>query len=123
MFSVFIYSGSTLGLVVWYEPYWWAMLLFFFAGTFDSYMFVHFNTWIQRTCPEQLLGRVMSILMFMSVGLVPVGNALIGFALDWNLSATLVGCSVTIMVLCAWIAIDPRARQVEPIKAVSPVMD
>ncbi len=123
MFSVFIYSGSTLGLIVWYEPYWWAMLLFFFAGTFDSYMFVHFNTWIQRICPEQLLGRVMSILMFMSVGLVPVGNALIGFALDWNLSATLVGCSVTIVVLCARIAMDPRARQVEPIKTVSPVTD
>jgi len=119
MFTVFIYSGSTLGLIVWYEPYWWAMLLFFFAGIFDSYMFVHFNTWIQRTCPEQLLGRVMSILMFMSVGLVPVGNAMIGFALDWNLSATLVGCSVVIVLLCAKIALDPRARQVQPMKAVS----
>jgi hypothetical protein len=56
----------------------------------------------------------MSILMFMSVGLVPVGNAVIGFALDWNLSATLVGYSVVIVLLCAKIALDPRARQVQP---------
>jgi len=120
MFGAFIYSGASLGLIVWYEPYWWAMLLFFFAGVFDSYMYVHFNTWIQRICPEQLLGRVMSILMFMSLGLVPVGNAVIGFALDWNLLATLVGVSAIIVLLCTLIAIDPRARQVEPIKAASP---
>jgi MFS family permease len=114
MYWVNMLSSSCLALVIFYEPYWWAMLLFFFAGIFDSYMFVNFNTWIQRTCPEQLLGRVMSILMFMSVGLVPVGNAVIGFALDWNLSATLVGCSVVIVLLCAKIALDPRARQVQP---------
>ena len=119
MFGAFIYSGATLGLIVWYEPYWWAMLLFFFAGVFDTYMYVHFNTWLQKICPEQLLGRVMSILMFMSVGLVPVGNAVIGFALDWNLLATLVGCSATIVVLCAMIAVDPRARQVEQRQAAS----
>ncbi|MBT6115006.1 MAG: MFS transporter, partial [Porticoccaceae bacterium] len=120
MFGAFIYSGASLGLVVWYEPYWWAMLLFFFAGIFDSYMYVHFNTWIQRICPEQLLGRVMSILMFMSVGLVPVGNAVIGFALDWNLLATLVGVSATIVVICAAIALNPRARQVQADKVASP---
>ena len=95
------------------------MLLFFFAGVFDTYMYVHFNTWLQKICPEQLLGRVMSILMFMSVGLVPVGNTVIGYALDWNLLATLVGCSATIVVLCAMIAVDPRARQVEQRQAAS----
>ena len=120
MFGAFIYSGASLGLVVWYEPYWWAMLLFFFAGIFDSYMYVHFNTWIQRICPEQLLGRVMSILMFMSVGLVPVGNAVIGFALDWNLLATLVGVSATIVEICGAIALNPRARQVQADKVASP---
>ena len=63
MFKLYVFSGSTLALIIFYDPYWWAMLLFFITGVFEAFLYVHFTTWLQRITPEALLGRVMSILM------------------------------------------------------------
>jgi MFS family permease len=113
IFAVNIFSGSTLALVIFYEPYWWAMLLFFLAGLADNYFWVHFATWLQKKTPSSLLGRVMSLLMFMSLGLVPIADAVLGFAIDWNLHITMVGCSLILMIVSLFIALHPSSRKLE----------
>jgi len=113
IFAVNIFSGSTLALVIFYEPYWWAMLLFFLAGLADNYFWVHFATWLQKKTPSSLLGRVMSLLMFMSLGLVPIADAVLGFAIDWNLYITMVGCSLILMIVSLFIALHPSSRKLE----------
>lgn len=117
LYIVYAFSGSTLALVIFYEPYWWAMLLFFITGIFDSFVFVHFATWLQRTSPEAMIGRVMSILMLMSVGLLPIADAIMGFAIGWHLEITMVGCSLIMVVLCGAVALHPDARKIQPIKS------
>ena len=37
MFWSYVFSGSTLALIIFYDPYWWAMLLFFVSGIFESF--------------------------------------------------------------------------------------
>ncbi|MBL4789158.1 MAG: MFS transporter [Kordiimonadaceae bacterium] len=100
MFIVFIASGAALGLVIMYQPYWWAMLVFFIAGIGDSFVMLNFTTWIQKKTPEKLLGRVMSIFTFMSVGLVPIAAIALGSAFEWNLELTLIIVSVILVVSC-----------------------
>ena len=114
LYLVYAFSGSTLALVIFYEPYWWAMLLFFITGIFDSFVFVHFATWLQRTSPEAMIGRVMSILMLMSVGLLPIADAIMGLAIGWHLEVTMVGCSLIMVVLCGAVAMHPDARKTQP---------
>ena len=45
---------------------------------------MHFTTWLQKITPDKLLGRVMSVLMLMSLGLVPIADAIMGFAIDFR---------------------------------------
>ena len=110
MFWAYVFSGSTLALIVFYNAYWWAMLLFFIAGGFDTYFYVHFTTWLQRITPESLLGRVMSVLMLMSMGLLPVADGIMGFAIDFSLNLTMVLSASFLMIFCALVALNPRAR-------------
>jgi MFS family permease len=112
MFKLYVFSGSTLALIIFYDPYWWAMLLFFITGVFEAFLYVHFTTWLQRITPEALLGRVMSILMLMSMGLLPIADAIMGFAIDWSLEATMIGSSAFLMLFCGLIAIHPLSRVV-----------
>ena len=110
MFWAFVFSGSTLALIVFYNAYWWAMLLFFIAGGFDTFFYVHFTTWLQRITPENILGRVMSILMLMSMGLLPVADGIMGFAIEISLNMTMVASAIFLMVFCSLVALNPRAR-------------
>ena len=86
------------------------MLLFFIAGGFDTYFYVHFTTWLQRITPESLLGRVMSVLMLMSMGLLPVADGIMGFAIDFSLNLTMVLSALFLMIFCSLVALNPRAR-------------
>ncbi len=52
---------------------------------------VHFGTWLQTRVERALLGRVMSVLMFCAVGLVPISYALAGGLALWSLPALFVG--------------------------------
>ena len=111
MFLLFSGSGAAIGLIVLYPPYWWAMLLFFCTGAADSFIWVHFTTWLQKLTPEKLLGRVMSIMMFMSVGLIPIASVIMGIAFEWNLQASLIGASAIIVISCIAAALHPDSRR------------
>lgn len=117
MFFIFTGSGAAIGLIVLYEPYWWAMVLFFFSGAADSFIWVHFTTWLQKLTPEKLLGRVMSIMMFMSAGLIPIASIIMGIAFEWNLEASLTAASIIIVVSCIVAALHPDSRRMMVPKA------
>lgn len=57
-------------------------------------------TWIQRRIPQALMGRVMSLLMTGSIGLVPVSMFLAGIAVQLDVDATLVGAGLGMMLVC-----------------------
>lgn len=112
MFFIFIGSGASIGLIVLYEPYWFAMALFLVFGAMDSYIWVHFTTFVQQSTPEAQMGRVMSIFMFMSVGLIPIASALMGVAFEWNLEVSLLVASSVIVISCLFMALHPDSKKV-----------
>lgn len=111
MFTLFTFSGATIALIVLYPPYWWGMVVFFIAGCGDSWIWVHFTTLLQKRTPEKLLGRVMSLLMFMSVGLLPIAAVIMGVAFEINLEGALLVASVAIMLACGIGAFHPYANR------------
>jgi MFS family permease len=114
MFTAYVFSGSTLALIIFYDAYWWAMVLFFVSGIFEAYFYVYFTTWLQKITPEYLLGRVMSLLMLMSIGLLPIADAVMGFAIELSLDYTMVASALFLMIFCGVIAIHPKSRLVTP---------
>jgi len=65
-------------------------------------------TWIQRRIPAALMGRVMSLLITGSVGLVPVSMFLAGFAVQLNVDLTMLGAGIG-MAVVSFVAVASKA--------------
>lgn len=116
LFLVFAYSGATLGMMVLYDPYEWAMFVFFTAGIGDGMVWVLFLVWLQNITPEALLGRVMGLYMFLTIGLLPVANLLMGLAAEIDIELSLLAISALMVVICLICAFHPDGKRLEIVK-------
>ncbi len=94
-----------------------AILTSLINGIADGYVVIMFITWLQLRTPEAMLGRMMSLLMFASVGLAPVATAVTGALLDLNLTGVFLGAGILLMgiVLIALTNPTVRAMSSEPV--------
>ncbi len=63
-------------------------------GAIAGYQRMMLFTWLQKRIPQELMGRVMSLLFFCSIGLAPVSNALAGAILEIDLNGLFIGSGV-----------------------------
>ena len=91
-----------------------AALLMLTMGAANGYVVVLFMTWLQTRTPDSMLGRIMSLLMFASVGLQPISTALTGALIEFNMVALFIvaGLLMTVMVLVSML--NPAVRAMEP---------
>ncbi|MBZ0301492.1 MAG: MFS transporter [Anaerolineae bacterium] len=117
MGTVLLLVISTLGiglvLMAYVQSLAAAALITLVMGIANGYTVIQFVTWLQGRTPEAMLGRTMSLLMFASVGLIPVSNALAGALIEVNLTAFFVisGALMAAMTLLA--ALNPATRSME----------
>ncbi|MBK9746727.1 MAG: MFS transporter [Chloroflexi bacterium] len=86
----------------------YAAVMALLMGAVNGYVNISFFTWLQKRVPEYLMGRVMSVIMFASVGLTPVSTALAGVLIDWNLTAVFIGGGI-LMALVTLLSLTSRA--------------
>ncbi|MEJ2666455.1 MAG: hypothetical protein P8Z81_05050, partial [Deinococcales bacterium] len=67
-------------------------------------------TWVQTRTPKAMLGRMMSILMLTSTGLVPVSQAVAGAVSKWNLTLLFVGAGVLVLIVTLWALPRPEFK-------------
>lgn len=79
-------------------------------GIANGYANVMLITWLQQKVAPEMIGRVMSLVMFAAVGLNPVSNALAGMLIGLNITVLLVcaGLLMTLFTLSA--AFSPAVR-------------
>ncbi len=71
----------------------------FAMGVASAFLNVLLITWFQQRVDQAMMGRVMSLIMFSAVGLMPFSLALAGIAIQWSLSGVfLVGGSLVLLV-------------------------
>ncbi len=75
--GVFITLLGLLGSIILAYP------LFFFISLLAGYFQVGLISWIQRRVSVEALGRTMSIVMFTTLGLVPLSAAIFGVFIDY----------------------------------------
>jgi MFS family permease len=63
-------------------------------GTSNGYANIMMITWLQQKIAPEMMGRIMSLVMFAAIGLNPVSTALAG---------TLIGLNVTVLLVCSGI--------------------
>jgi MFS family permease len=69
-------------------------------GIAFGYVNIYLLSWLQRRTPDHLLGRIIAVVLFSTIGLSPLSQALMGYLLDRNLQASMIGVgSLALMLL------------------------
>ena len=78
-----------------------AALVTLVMGVANGYVVIIFITWLQTRTQEDMLGRMMSLLMFASAGLLPLSSLLTGALIGLNVVGLFVvsGSLMTLLVL------------------------
>ena len=87
-----------------------AVLVIGFAGTAIGAGNLVGITWIQGRIPPELMGRVMSLLITGSVGLVPLSMFIAGAAVQVSLDGTLIVAGLGMALLAAGSLLSPAVR-------------
>jgi hypothetical protein len=91
------------------------------VGIGSGYLNVFFITFLQRRAPEEMLGRLMSLVMFASVGLIPISQAISGMLIKFNFTVLFVSAGILMIVLAVWTAMSPALHMISSEVAASEV--
>ena len=89
------------------------------AGVFAAmaagagFLNIQLVSWFQQRVDRAVLGRVMSVMMFAALGLMPVSLAVAGVALNWSLPATFAGAGALMLVVTAFAATQRLVREID----------
>jgi MFS family permease len=79
-------------------------------GTANGYANIMLITWLQQKVTPDMMGRIMSLVMFAAIGLNPVSNALAGLLLGLNVTVLLVGAGLLMTIFTVSAAFSPAVR-------------
>ena len=84
-----------------------------FMGIGAGFVNVHIMSWMQGRVERQVLGRVMSVLMFSAIGLLPVSLLVAGVVAQAHLSAMFVASGALVLAVGTAAALTSGVRQIE----------
>ena len=99
--------GIAMGVVGFGASTWVDLALMLLLGLGNGYVTIILLTWIQTRAPKMMLGRIMSLLLLSSTGLVPVSQAISGAVSTWNLTLLFVAGGVLIVLFTIGTAFQP----------------
>lgn len=86
--------------------------LLLLGGT-AAFLHLQLIAWFQQQVGRALIGRVMSVLMFASVGLTPLSMALTGFALKVSVQGTFVSAGAMVLLVTLLSASQRAVRAID----------
>src|SRR5262245_53681363 len=112
--TVILLVGSSLGVGVALMPLFASTaavaVISLLLGAIAGYQRMMLFTWLQKRIPQELMGRVMSLLFFCSIGLAPVSNALAGAILEIDLNGLFIGSGVLMAAVTLLSIVLPEIR-------------
>jgi MFS family permease len=87
--------------------------ILFVMSASAGFLNVHLLAWFQQRVDRAMLGRVMSVLMFASLGLVPLSLAAAGVAVQWSLRGMFAGAGALVVVVTCIAALQRPVREID----------
>jgi hypothetical protein len=88
-------------------------------GLAQGYVVVQFVTLLHRRTPHYLLGRIMSLLMFLVVGLSPLSSGVAGALIEFSATGMLTGAGAALLGVVAAAYLVPALRPFEDLACCS----
>jgi MFS family permease len=102
--------GIALATFGWVVITWVDFLLMLGLGVGNGYISLVIFTRVQQSTPREMLGRVMSMMMLASMGLIPLSQAISGAVAAWNLTALFTLAGGLLVVVSIWLAFNPGLK-------------
>lgn len=103
-------SGAVVALLGFIASMWLDFGLLLLLGLGNGYLAIILFTWIQGRVAANMLGRMMSLITFSSLGLVSVSQAISGAVGKWNLDALLLSAGALVLLVVAWTSTRPGLK-------------
>ena len=76
-----------------------SLAIILIMGAAFGYANIYLLSWLQRRTPHPLLGRIIAVVLFSTIGLSPISQVLMSYLLEWNLQATMIGVGSLVLGL------------------------
>jgi MFS family permease len=87
-------------------------VLFFMSGA-AAFLNIQLIAWFQQRVERAMMGRVMSVLMFASIGLMPFSLAGAGVAVKWSLPGTFLIAGMMVLLVTLLAAAHRPVREID----------
>jgi len=99
--------GAVVGSLGFIPQLWLDFGLLLLLGLGNGYLAIILFTWAQTRVARNMLGRMMSLITFSSLGLVSASQAISGAVATWNVDALFLAAGGLVLAATAWIAVQP----------------
>lgn len=82
-------------------------------GAASGFTNVHIASWMQGRVAREMLGRVMSVLMFAAIGLMPISFAVAGVVAQHHLSLMFFCSGMLVIALCSAFLFSGAAKEIQ----------
>ena len=110
MIALFAGFGMVIGSLGIITSTWLDVGLLLLLSTGNGFIVVLLMTWMQTRTPQQMLGRIMALLMFSSTGLAPISQAISGMLSKWDLTLLFAIPGALVLLLTIWMAFHPDLK-------------
>jgi MFS family permease len=102
--------GLVIGALGFIQSTWVDFILLLVLGMGNGYFDIVLFTWMQLRVPIEMIGRIMSIVMFASYGLGPISQIISGAIINWNLNALFFLAGTLVLMLSLWAIFQPALK-------------
>jgi MFS family permease len=102
-----------LGSIGFISRVWPLAAVLFVIGALAALMNVHISAWIMQRIDAAVRGRVSSVLLLATFGIMPISFAIAGFLIAWNLKFTFLIAGVAMFLTAAGAWFQKPVREIE----------
>ena len=120
MVAVLMAFGVVIGSLGFIRSTWLDFSLMLMLGLGNGYIAILLFTWMQIHTPKDMIGRMMSILILASSGLLPISQAISGAVIKWSFNVLFVTVGTLSVLVMVWAAFQSELKALSDNIATQP---
>jgi MFS family permease len=113
LLGVSSFIGLSVGVMGILHHLWLMALVLLLMAMATGFLNIQLISWFQQRVERTVLGRVMSVMMFASIGLMPLSLAAAGLALKWSLQGMFAVSGALVLLVTMLAAAHRPVREIE----------